>query len=252
MTLLAARALQRIFNGRKFVSGDLDLWPLTLTSKLVRARDQTRVPGEYSANPFSGSRDISYTNEQKSYRQRQKRTLRSSQRAVITVRKKRHTGCGHLQRTARCVFRCVGSAFLWDDGELWSATLGSEDQSPCCKSQPQHDTRGDTVPKRAAEIGNSCCRSQRCVVHRWVSAIRSQPCTRLRLFRPDIRSLTFVIFLISSIPRPVVPPSDAYNSASIIHTAIKTTSKFRNVSVTVGVVDRLALHGKQTWIWNCK
>ena len=33
-------------------------WPLTLTLKLVRARDQTRLPCEFGGNPFSGSWDI--------------------------------------------------------------------------------------------------------------------------------------------------------------------------------------------------
>jgi len=46
-----------------FVPGDLDLWHLTLTFKLIRARDQTRLPCEFGANPFSGSRYISYTNK---------------------------------------------------------------------------------------------------------------------------------------------------------------------------------------------
>jgi len=41
----------------------LSLVTLTLTFKLVRARDQTRVPYEFGANPFSGSGDISYTKE---------------------------------------------------------------------------------------------------------------------------------------------------------------------------------------------
>ena len=36
---------------------------LTLTFKLVRARDQTRLPCEFGANLFSGSRDISHTNK---------------------------------------------------------------------------------------------------------------------------------------------------------------------------------------------
>jgi len=36
---------------------------VTLTFKLVRARDQRRLPGEFGANPFIGSRDISYTNK---------------------------------------------------------------------------------------------------------------------------------------------------------------------------------------------
>jgi len=45
-----------------FIPGDLAR-PLTLTFKLIRARDQTRLPCEFGANPFSGSRDISYTNK---------------------------------------------------------------------------------------------------------------------------------------------------------------------------------------------
>ena len=45
------------------VPGDLELCPLTLTFKLIRAMDQTRLPWEFGANPFSGSRDISYTSK---------------------------------------------------------------------------------------------------------------------------------------------------------------------------------------------
>jgi len=41
-----------------FVCGDLGLWPLTLTFKLVGAWDQIRLPCEFGANPFSGSWDI--------------------------------------------------------------------------------------------------------------------------------------------------------------------------------------------------
>jgi len=53
-------------HSRLFDPGDLDLCPLTLTFKLVGARDQTRLPCEFGANPFSGSQDISYTNKHKS------------------------------------------------------------------------------------------------------------------------------------------------------------------------------------------
>ena len=42
-----------------FVPDDFDLWSLTLTFKLVRARNQTRLPCEFGANPFSSSRNIS-------------------------------------------------------------------------------------------------------------------------------------------------------------------------------------------------
>jgi len=36
---------------------------VTLTFKLVRARDQTRIVCEFGANPFSASPGISYTNK---------------------------------------------------------------------------------------------------------------------------------------------------------------------------------------------
>jgi len=63
--LLNINRTQDAKKGRKtvFVPGDLNLWHLTLTFKLVRARDQTRLPCEFGANPFSGSRYISYTNK---------------------------------------------------------------------------------------------------------------------------------------------------------------------------------------------
>jgi len=40
---------------RVFVPGYLDLSPLTLTFKLTRAKDQTRLQCEFGANPLSGS-----------------------------------------------------------------------------------------------------------------------------------------------------------------------------------------------------
>jgi len=43
-----------------FVPGDLDL---TITFKLVRARDQTRLSYEFGANLFSGFRNISCRNK---------------------------------------------------------------------------------------------------------------------------------------------------------------------------------------------
>ena len=58
VTLFAASALQCIFNGEEICPGDLDLSPLTLTFKLVRARDQARFPRVFGANLFSRSRDI--------------------------------------------------------------------------------------------------------------------------------------------------------------------------------------------------
>jgi len=49
---------------RVFVCGDLGLWPLTLTFKIFRARDQACLPCEFGANPFSGSRAIWFMNKQ--------------------------------------------------------------------------------------------------------------------------------------------------------------------------------------------
>jgi len=61
-------------------------WPLTLTFKLVRVREQTRLPCEFGTNPFSGSRDIWFTNKikkQKVTDSTKNRTLRSLLRVVI-------------------------------------------------------------------------------------------------------------------------------------------------------------------------
>ena len=55
-----------------------------LTFKLVRARDQTRLPCEFGANPFSGSRDFSYTNKKQTDGAKNG-TCRSSLRAVKTT-----------------------------------------------------------------------------------------------------------------------------------------------------------------------
>ena len=64
-----------------FFLGDLDLWPLTLTFKLIRARDQTRLLCEFGANPFAVP-EIFHT-KTKSHSAKN-RTLRSSLRAVIS------------------------------------------------------------------------------------------------------------------------------------------------------------------------
>jgi len=55
--------ITQLFSG--FVPGYLDLWPFTLTFKLLRARVQTRLACEFGANPSSGSRDIWGTNKLK-------------------------------------------------------------------------------------------------------------------------------------------------------------------------------------------
>jgi len=56
---------------------------LTLTFKLVRARDQTRLSCELGANPFSSSRDISYRNKKTQTDGAKNRTFHTSLRAVI-------------------------------------------------------------------------------------------------------------------------------------------------------------------------
>jgi len=69
ITLFAASALQCIVNGdihRKPCF--LSLVTLTLTFKLIQARDQTSLPCEFGTNSFSSARHISYTNKQKSHR----------------------------------------------------------------------------------------------------------------------------------------------------------------------------------------
>jgi len=47
----------------RFCPCDLDLWPLTLTFKVFQATDQRRLLCEFGANPFSGFRDIWFTNK---------------------------------------------------------------------------------------------------------------------------------------------------------------------------------------------
>ena len=66
-----------------FVPDDPELWPLTLTFKVVRARNQTRLSCEFDSNPFSRSQDIWGTSKQS--HSAKKRTLRSSLRAVIIL-----------------------------------------------------------------------------------------------------------------------------------------------------------------------
>jgi len=58
---------------------------LTLTFKLIQARDQTRLPCEFGVNPFSGSRDTSYTNKTKQTGGTKNRTFRSSVREVTKL-----------------------------------------------------------------------------------------------------------------------------------------------------------------------
>jgi len=60
-------------------------WHLTLTFKLVCARDQTCPPCEFGENMFSSSRDISYTNKEPQTDGAKNRTFCSSLRVVITL-----------------------------------------------------------------------------------------------------------------------------------------------------------------------
>jgi len=56
---------------------------VTLTFKLVQVRDQTLLPCEFGANPFSGSGNISYTNK-KTQTDGAKNTFHSSLHVLIT------------------------------------------------------------------------------------------------------------------------------------------------------------------------
>jgi len=73
----AERAEKCRFLSMVTVTFDLDL------QTRVRAMDQTRLPCEFGANPFSGSRYISYTNKTQTDCAKN-RTFRSSQRTVKT------------------------------------------------------------------------------------------------------------------------------------------------------------------------
>jgi len=64
-------AADRLSSFSFFVPGDLDLWPLTMTFKLIRGRDHTRHHCEFGANPFIGSRDILCTNKQNGWKKSQ-------------------------------------------------------------------------------------------------------------------------------------------------------------------------------------
>ena len=86
-TFYQAQTARRPPKGPKmsfFVRGDINLSPVTLKFKLIRARDQTRLDCEFGGNPFNGSRDISYTNKKvtdsakEPYANARNRTLRSS------------------------------------------------------------------------------------------------------------------------------------------------------------------------------
>jgi len=81
-------------------------WPLTLTFKLVWERDQTRLPCEFSANPFSGPRNISQT---------KKKQTRMRTNAQHNGRPAKHRWCP-LFNAAKFGWRplpCSNAAKMW-------------------------------------------------------------------------------------------------------------------------------------------
>jgi len=78
---------------------------VTLTFKLVQTRDQTHLPCEFGANPFSSSRDVSYTNK-RSHRQHQKQNL--TQFTLCSNHCSCTTCCGHYyERITTTVKKCM-------------------------------------------------------------------------------------------------------------------------------------------------
>jgi len=102
------------------------LWPWP--SKLLRARDQARLPCEFGANPFSGSRHTSYANKRNTDWRRQKQNLpHSSLHAVIIVLCTQY----HV-RHFQSVF--VRSAVVRSC--VFSASVVSVHYTPCLKNVP--------------------------------------------------------------------------------------------------------------------
>jgi len=80
---LEAKAVLPNIKRTQAAERDESLSLVTLILKLVGARDQTRLPCEFGANPFSGYRDISHSNKKVTDSAKtQNRTLRSSLCAV--------------------------------------------------------------------------------------------------------------------------------------------------------------------------
>jgi len=75
------------------------LWPLILTFKFVRARDQIRLPSEFGTNPFSGSRDTSCTNKKVSERQKQNLTQFTACGKYVRVERKQYIYLCFLTKT---------------------------------------------------------------------------------------------------------------------------------------------------------
>jgi len=93
-------------------------WPLTLTFKFVQARDQTHLPSEFGANPFSSSRDISYTNNKLQTDGTKNRTFRSSLSAVMIKLEAKdiipNINCMQVtERAEKCRFFVPGDLDLW-------------------------------------------------------------------------------------------------------------------------------------------
>jgi len=82
------QAAERAENGKCAVSVLVTL-TFDLDLQTLRARDQSRLPSEFGANPSSGSRDISFIHKHKTQTDGAKnRTFRSSLRAVKISRKR--------------------------------------------------------------------------------------------------------------------------------------------------------------------
>jgi len=115
MTLSAASALQYIMQqNRPFVHcrggrGDGSAqrvfcpwrpWPLTLTFKLVRVSEQTCLPCEFGANPFSRSRDIWFTN---------KKTQTKKSQTALKQNLTQFTACGNNNNSTQQLAVCKAS-----------------------------------------------------------------------------------------------------------------------------------------------
>ena len=66
-------------------------WPLTLTFKLVRARDQARLLCEFGANPFSGSRYIWSTDKKVTHSAKTEPYLRAVINRIVRTTRHRVT-----------------------------------------------------------------------------------------------------------------------------------------------------------------
>ena len=113
-----------------------------LTLKLVGARDQTRLPCEFSAIPFSGSRDFSYTNRKNTDWWRQKRNLlqfTTCGKILFTIEftiELRVTNC-QISRLAS-LYRKLGSR--WASSYEVCSTHCWRNVAACSENTVKHDT----------------------------------------------------------------------------------------------------------------